>query len=136
MGMKSSMVFVMIFPWILSGCSVLEDFFKYKPSARQVSKSLAGGVISLKIEHQEEDKNLAEKMMNSHCSTGKFSIVSEGEVVVGSMTNQLTTVEAANKKKKKGLFGMTYTEGHDGALQSSSETIQKKEWHITYSCKT
>ena len=119
---------------LLTGCAALEEFFKYKPHARQVSKSQSGGVISLNVEHREEDRNLAEKMMKNNCAKGSYSIVSESEVVVGSITNQLTTAEAANKKKKKGILG-TYTEGHDGALQTSSETIHKKEWHISYNCK-
>ena len=29
---------------------------------------------------------------------------------------------------------MKFTEGHDGAEQTSSETTHKKEWLITYKC--
>lgn len=113
---------------------MLEELMKYKPYARNVKKSQEGGVISLKIEHREQDQKLAQMMMKKNCPNGRFTITEEGEVVVGSVTNQLTTKEAANKKKKKGLFGMTFTEGHDGAEQTSSETTQKKEWHITNAC--
>jgi hypothetical protein len=127
-------IVVIILLVAISSCSMLEEFFKYKPYARNVSKSQSGGVISLKIEHQEEDRKLARSMMKSNCANRNYSIVEEAEVVVGTITNQLTTNEAANKKKKKGLFGMTFTEGHDGAQQSNSETIQKKEWHLTYKC--
>ena len=119
----------------ISSCSMLEELIKYKPYARNVKKSQEGGVISLKIEHRDEDQKLAETLMKKNCVGGKYTITEEGEVVVGSVTNQLITKEAANKKKKKGLFGMTFTEGHDGAEQTSSETTQKKEWHITYVCK-
>ncbi len=128
-------IFIVLSFLVISSCSMLEELMKYKPYARNVKKSQEGGVISLKIEHREEDQKLAQSMMKKNCPNGKFAISEEGEVVVGSVTNQLTTKEAANKKKKKGLFGMTFTEGHDGAEQTSSETTQKKEWHITYVCK-
>jgi hypothetical protein len=123
-----------LFVILFSSCSMIEEFLKYKPYARNVKKSPEGGVISLKVDHRDEDQKLALSMMKKNCPNSKYSIKEEGEVVVGSITNQLTTKEAANKKKKKGLFGMTFTEGHDGAEQTSSETTQKKEWHITYNC--
>lgn len=133
--MKKFLTFYLVFSFLfVSSCSFLNELMKYKPYARNVKKSQQGGVISLKIDHREEDQNLAASMMKKNCSSGKYKISEEGEVVIGSVTNQLTTKEAANKKKKKGLFGMTFTEGHDGAEQSSSETTQKKEWHITYLC--
>jgi hypothetical protein len=118
----------------LSSCSMLENFFKYKPYARSVKKTQDGGVIALKSEHRSEDKELASQMMKEACGAKSAVIKEEGEVVVGSITNQLMTKEAANKKTKKGLFGLKFTEGHDGAEQTSSETIQKKEWLITYRC--
>jgi hypothetical protein len=113
---------------------MLDNFFKYKPYARSVKKSQEGGVIALKIEHRTEDKDLATSIMKEACGAKSAVIKEEGEVVVGSITNQLMTKEAANKKTKKGLFGLKFTEGHDGAEQTSSETIQKKEWLITYTC--
>jgi hypothetical protein len=128
-------IFLVLLSVWSGGCSMVDELLKYKPHARNVKKSPQGGVISLRMDHREEDQKLASSMMKSQCSNQKFTIIEEGEVVVGSITSELVTKEAANKKTKKGLLGMKFTEGHDGAESKSSETTQKKEWHITYACK-
>ena len=93
--------FLIICSFGFSGCSMIENFLKYKPSARNVKKSKEGGIIALKTEHREEDQKLAKTMMENTCKPRKAIIAEEGEVVIGTITNQLATKKLQIKQQKK-----------------------------------
>lgn len=111
------------------------NMFKYQPYARSVKKQPnQGGVIALRLNHRQEDQQKAKQIMSHNCGSKKTKILEEGEVVIGTITNSQAEREAANKKQVGSLFGVPVTSGHDGQMNTTSETSQKKEWHIKYLC--
>lgn len=113
------------------------NMFKYVPQARTVKKQpRTGGVVALNLQHRSEDRELASTMMQENCSPKKSSIVEEGEVVIGTSTTASAEAEKATRHKSGKIFGMDVESGHDGAVHSTSETTQKKEWQISYRCES
>ncbi len=128
------MKMILILPLFLLivGCA---SMFEYQPYARSAQKQPGrGGVIALHAEHREEDRNLATSLMQSNCGSKTVDIVEETEVVVGTITNSNSEMENANKRKVGSFLGTAIVTGHDGAVNTSSETLQKKEWQMKYSC--
>jgi hypothetical protein len=119
---------------LLCSCASL---FKYVPEARNVKKQpQIGGIIALNLDNRAEDRELADSMMQKNCGAKKVSVLEEGEVVIGTVTTSSTETEKANKHKTGKLFGMDVMSGHDGREDTASETVQKKEWQISYRCTT
>ena len=117
----------------LTGCA---NLFKYQPYARSVKKRPGkGGVIALLLNHRQEDQEKAKQLMIETCGKQSHEIIEEGEFVIGTITNSNAEQEAPNKRKVGSLFGIPVTSGHDGKVNTTSETIQKKEWHLKYRCK-
>ena len=119
---------------VLPGCA---GMFKYQPYARAVSRQPGqGGVIALRSNHRQEDRDLAKTKMAQNCGGQKVAILNEGEIVIGSTTQSRSEAHRGNKRQVGSLFGTPVTSGHDGEVNTSSETVQKKEWQIKYSCKS
>lgn len=93
-------------------------------SIRVVKASKAGGEIALIGDRQSAmDKARAE--MDRVCG-GPWDIQEEGEQVIGSVTN-----EQGQASQGTGIFGQPVTN-----TSSQSETTQKTEWRVRYTCKT
>ena len=117
----------------LVGCQAMP----YKPYARKVKvKPKKGGTIALKLDHNDQDREYAEKIMSKTCYGKTYDILDEGEVVIGTTTTASETSKGAQKGSKVGsLFGIPVTSGaRDASKNSSSTTLQKKEWQINYKC--
>ncbi len=113
----------------------------YQPYARDVKKKPASnGVIALKPEHREEDRNKAMMMMNSNCGPNPVRILEEGEVVIGqeSTTNSNTTKNAGESSTQVGtLFGIPMMSGGKDPSENTSAKVSTsaiKEWQISYEC--
>lgn len=127
--------FVLIGLLILTGCQTV-----YVPQARDVKrKPQAGGIIALKTEHRDEDRQKAEMMMQSNCKPKRFTILEEGEVITGqeTKTSGNETNRDDNRHPAGSLFGIPVMAGQAGGkeTQSSAVTTQLKEWQISYSCE-
>jgi hypothetical protein len=113
----------------------------YQPYAREVKrKPNEGGVIALKSEHRPEDRQRADSMMASNCGSNSIVKVSEeGEVAVGEKTKS-----NSNKVQDNGSVGSGFSLGglHFGSANprpgentdTTTETVQVKEWQIAYNC--
>ena len=120
---------------LLSLCNCA-NFLKYVPQARTVKKQhQRGGVVALDLQHRPEDRELADSMMQENCGSKRVSVVEETEVIVGSVTTASAENENATKRKVGSVFGVDVESGHEGRVNTSSETTQKKEWQITYGCR-
>ena len=109
--------------------------FEYKPYARNVQmKPKKEGIIALRQEHRQEDKDLATSMMGQNCAPKAAEVQSEGEVVIGTTTESSTEKRAGNKQVGK-FLGMPVMSGDPDRENQSSTTLQKKEWQIAYLCK-
>lgn len=118
---------------LLAGCQAMP----YKPYARKVKVSpQEGGIVALKIEHNNEDRTFAEGIMSSTCRNNQFDILEEGEVVIGSETTSNETSKAGTEGTQVGsLWGIPVTSGAtDPSKNTNSTTLQKKEWQIKYKC--
>jgi len=62
----------------------------------------------------------ARKAMSRHCG-GPFSIVEEGEVVIGETTTGVANTRASRNRRSTVTVGTTQTE-------------QETEWRVTYAC--
>lgn len=126
--------------WLL--CVVGCVSIPYQPYARDVKKKgQQGGVVALKLEHRDEDRAKAQSMMERTCQPLTVKVIEEGEVVVGQETKVKgnTSYNEGSKGEKVGdLFGMALISGKKAPGQeseSSSSTVQLKEWQITYECE-
>ncbi len=131
--MKKEVFLISIAVLFLAGCQAMP----YKPYARRVKmKPRVGGVVALKLDHNEQDRQHAEGMMSKSCGAKKFAVLEEGEVVIGTETKSNETRKAGTEGKKMGsLFGIPLTSaGTDPSKATSSTTLQKKEWQIKYKC--
>lgn len=121
-----------------SGCVTIP----YKPYARDVKKKAQqGGIVALKVEHRDEDRAKAQEMMERTCQPTAVKVLEEGEVVVGQETKVKgsTSFEEGKQGEKVGdLFGIPLVSGSKAPGQeteSSSSTLQIKEWQISYECE-
>jgi hypothetical protein len=108
----------------------------YEPYAREVKKKPSdGGVIALHANYRPEDRSKADLMMQSNCAGGTVKVTEEGEVVVGEKTDATAkkTYESADSGWKWGAVKFGSASPSDNT-QTSSQTTQLKEWHISYSC--
>lgn len=122
---------------VLSACQTIP----YQPYARDVKKKPGqNGVIALKLDHRDEDKAKAQKMMETNCQNNPVHVVEEGEVVIGqeSSTDATTSKKAGESSRSAGsLFGLPLmTTGSDPSEKTTSKvsTSQIKEWQISYEC--
>ncbi len=113
----------------------------YQPYARDVKrKPNQSGVIALKTEHQEEDRQKAMAMMNSNCQPLPAKIVEEGEVAVGqeSTSNSNTSKTDGHSSQQVGnFFGIPVMSTGSKPTESTNSTISTKtikEWQINYEC--
>lgn len=123
----------------LSACQTLP----YQPYARDVKKKPGqNGVIALRLDNREEDKQKARQMMASNCGTLPVKVLEEGEVVVGQETkgtSDTTKSKAVQGSQVGTLFGLPITSGGRDAqdsTSSSSVTTSVKEWQMSYECET
>ena len=112
----------------------------YVPQARDVKrKPHVGGVIALKTEHRDEDRQKADSIMKSNCGNLSIKILEEGEVVTGQETK--TTGNETNRDDSRSnvgsLFGIPLTSGSAAGkeTQQSATISQLKEWQISYECE-
>lgn len=112
----------------------------YVPQARDIKrKPKNGGVIGIPLAQKAEDRSRAEELMRSNCQPLTYSVVDEGEVVVGQETKSNTSqTNRDDTRRNEGNFlGMAMISGSAGGsdLNQSSVTTQLKEWQITYNCE-
>ena len=120
---------------MLSACQTVP----YQGQARNVKmKPQVDGVISIPVEHREEDRQKAETTMANNCKPYVAQVLEEGEVAVGTKvdSNGKETDRASSERQLGSLFGIPLTTGEGAGknTSSSSTTTQLKEWHINYKC--
>lgn len=93
---------------VLGGCAGM----------RWVRRTPTGGTIALEGDYDDAMKD-ARKAMARQCA-GPFTIVEEGEYVVGA-----TTTGSSTTHRVRGVGPVTV---------GSSETEQETEWRVTYAC--
>ena len=125
----------------VSGLFTACQTLPYQPYAREVKKKpTESGIIALKAEHRDEDRQKAQSMMSMNCGQKTVKVLEEGEVVTG--TNTVASAQARNVRGTQdqqvgSLFGMPVlakgqASGEDTTV--SSATTQMKEWQISYEC--
>lgn len=122
---------------IISACQTMP----YQPYAREVKKKpKTNGVIALKQNHNDEDKNKANMLMQNNCAPNPYNVIEEGEIVVGqeAVTNSNTSRNSGQSSQQVGsLFGIpVHSTGTDPSESTSSKvtTNAVKEWQIVYEC--
>lgn len=115
----------------------------YQPYARDVKKKPnQSGIIALKANYRDEDRQKASAMMASNCSPTQPRVIEEGEVVIGqeSTTNSNTSKKAGTASTQVGSFlGMPLVSGGEDPSENTSakvSTTAVKEWQISYECLT
>jgi hypothetical protein len=109
----------------------------YQPYARNVKvEPQSGGVVALKLEHQDEDRAKAQSMMANNCGGQAVKVLEEGETVIGTETSSKETNEAGSNGTQVGsLFGIPVTSGaKEASKNTATVTTNKKEWQIRYKC--
>jgi hypothetical protein len=117
----------------LSGCQTMP----YQPYARNVKvEPQSGGVVALKLEHQDEDRAKAQSMMANNCGGQAVKVLEEGETVIGTETSSKETNDAGSNGTRVGsLFGIPVTSGaKEASKNTATVTTNKKEWQIRYKC--
>lgn len=117
----------------LAGCQTMP----YKPYARNVKmEPESGGIVALKLEHQDEDRQKAQSMMAQNCAGQAVKVLEEGEQVIGTETSSKETNEAGSQGTQVGsLFGIPVTSGaKEASKNTATTTVNKKEWQIRYKC--
>lgn len=120
---------------VLAGCQTVP----YQGQARNVTiKPQKEGVISIAVNHRDEDRQKAQEMMTRNCQPYEVEVLEEGEVAVGTKTDSTgrDTDRASTERQVGTLFGVAVMSGEAGGknTQSSSQTVSIKEWHISYKC--
>ena len=130
-------ILMMIVTVLVTGCATMP----YQPYAREVKKKPnEGGLIALKTQHRPEDRQRADSLMAANCgSNAMVKVAEEGEVVVGEKTN--STSNKRQDQESNSVFslnGMSFGRGTRPVenTDTSSETVQLKEWQIAYNCET
>ncbi len=117
---------------LLNSCA---GMFKYRPYARNVKKRPGNsGVVALRLDHRNEDRDLAKSFMKENCEGKKVSVKDEGEVVIGTVTNSNSEASKGSSVKMGSLFGIPVSSSNPDSSSSSTTTTQKKEWQINYIC--
>ena len=117
---------------MLTSCA---GMFEYRPYARNVKKKPGkSGVIALELNHRAEDRTLATTMMHENCGAKKAVVTDEGEVVIGTVTNSTKKSTEGGETSMGSFFGLPVTSSSADTENSSSTTVQKKEWQINYLC--
>lgn len=106
----------------------------YQPQAREVKRRpTQGGTIALGSSYRPEDRVHAEIVMKSNCGNQDVKIVEEGEVIVGEQTQATTDKNARVTTHAFTIGGLPF--GNDKpAERTTTQTVQIKEWHISYDC--
>ena len=130
-----TLVLAAAIPFILVACQTMP----YQPYARNVLvKPGQSGVIALKGEHRDEDREKALSMIASNCSNKPYTITEEGETVVGQKTVSSAdeTHQEGNRQQVGTLWGMPVTSGSGPSknTQTSATTENVREWQIKYEC--
>ncbi len=118
---------------LITGCQTMP----YQPYARNVKvEPESGGIVALKLEHQDEDRAKAQSMMAQNCGGSPVKVVEEGEQVIGTETSGKETNQAGSEGHKVGsLFGIPLTSGgQEASKNTTTVTTSKKEWQIRYKC--
>lgn len=119
---------------LISSCAAIP----YEPYAREVKKKpREGGVIALKETHRPEDRSRAEYLMSANCGDQLVKVQEEGEVVVGAKTSSSMNKYQANEPENVfSIGGIAFASGDRPGenTNSKSETVQMKEWQISYQC--
>lgn len=117
----------------ITGCQTMP----YQPYARNVKmEPETGGVVALKLEHQDEDRAKAQSMMAQNCAGQAVKVLEEGEQVIGTETSSKETNQAGQSGHQVGsLFGIPVTSGgQEASKNTATVTTNKKEWQIRYKC--
>jgi hypothetical protein len=88
-------------------------------SARTVRRTQTGGTVALQGDQRKAMED-AHNQMSAHCGPNNYTIVEEGEVVVG-------TDSAGGEETYVAEDGTVVTEG-------GQSTRQATEWRVTYVC--
>jgi hypothetical protein len=104
----------------LSGCQTMP----YQPYARNVKvEPQSGGVVALKLEHQDEDRAKAQSMMANNCGGQAVKVLEEANDA------------GSNGTRVGSLFGIPVTSGaKEASKNTATVTTNKKEWQIRYKC--
>ena len=120
---------------LLTSCQTVP----YQGQARETKKKpQESGIITLKENFRDEDRQKAEEKMKTNCSPLMFRIVEEGEIVVGQKidTGTSETKRDDTRSEVGSLFGIPVIAGENGGkdMNSSSTTTNLREWQISYVC--
>lgn len=133
-----NIILLFVLGFIISSCQTMP----YRPYAREVKKKpKQNGVIALKPNYNEEDKNKAMMLMQSNCAPQTYNILEEGETVIGqeAVTNSNTSKNSGSPSAQVGsLFGIPVRSGGEDPSEKTSSTVTTnhvKEWQIVYECK-
>lgn len=117
---------------LLNSCA---GMMKYHPYARNVKrKPGSSGIVALKLNHRQEDRDYSETLMKGNCGEKKIKILDEGEVVIGTVTNSNSQSRKGGETQMGSLFGLPVTSTTPNSTSQSTTTTQKKEWQIKYTC--
>lgn len=97
-------------------------------SARLVAQTQGGGTFALQGDQGKAMED-AQQQMAAHCGPGNYTIVSQGDVVIGQDTvaqedTQYGSNQSRNGRRSRG--------GSSTVAQSS--TRDAKEWQVNYAC--
>jgi hypothetical protein len=111
-------------------------------SARIVKRTQYGGVIALQGDRGKAMEQ-AHKEMGTHCGAGNYSIVQEGEEVIGTDTVARSDTEYGedtayaegthNSGNSSSTAGGQSTRG-GSSTAASSQTREAVEWRVHYQC--
>lgn len=120
-----------------SSCQMMQ----YQPYAKDVKKKpTQGGIVAMRSNYRDEDRAKAESMMQRNCSPIRYTVLEEGEVVIGQSTATTgnESYSAGSDGKEVGSFlGMPVVAGAKDpskSLNSSSTVTNLTEWQIQYKC--
>jgi len=131
-GMSKKLCSSLILLGLLTSCAGMNE---YRPYARHVSRTTGhAGVIAVKLDHRQEDISLAQSMMQDSCGQRAATIIQEGEVAVGSVSDTVKERREGNESVVGSFFGLPVTSGSPEKENSRVVTTQQKEWHINYKC--
>jgi hypothetical protein len=97
-------------------------------SARVISKTQAGGVIELQGDRGKAMEQ-ANQEMSAHCGPGNFTIVKEGEEVIGQDTIATEDTAEDTKTSRSGRRSST-----DVSTTSTTSTRNATAWRVHYAC--
>lgn len=111
-------------------------------SARVISRTQAGGIIELSGD-QSKAMEQAHQHMGSHCGAGNYTIVKEGEEVIGQDTYARSDTDygedtayaegTSNSGNSSTTAGGSSTRG-GSSTSASSHTRDAVAWRVHYQC--